>query len=122
MSDSKSSKQKNDEKEEKEDAPVKVNCFGGEEILPDFSVGKMAEQQVTELDCIWDEPITYELQVELLLCLHRIIEHFAAAAMSIQQSRPFDAVCIIIPGAIAAISDAIIRQLAIDEPSDVSGS
>jgi hypothetical protein len=82
----------------------------------------MAEQKVTELDCIWDEPITYELQVELLLCLQRIIEHFAAAAMSIHQCRPFDAVCIVIPGAIAAISDAIMRQLAVDEPSDVSTS
>jgi hypothetical protein len=57
--------------------------------------------------------------VELLITLQRIIEHFGAAAMSIQQSRPFDAVCIVVPGCITAIADSIMRKLAIDEPSVV---
>lgn len=52
--------------------------------------------------------------------LQRLIEHFAAAAMSIQQSRPFDAVCIVVPGCICAIGDAIMRKIAVDEPSAVS--
>lgn len=39
--------------------------------------------------------------------------------MSIQQSRPFDAVCIIVPGCICAIADAIMRKIATDEPSAV---
>ena len=39
--------------------------------------------------------------------------------MSIQQSRPFDGVGIVVTGCIAALSDAIIRKLAIDEPSEV---
>jgi hypothetical protein len=58
-------------------------------------------------------------QVELLITLQRVTEHFAAAAMSIQQSRPFDAVCIVVVGCIAALSDAIMRKLAIDEPSEL---
>ena len=48
-----------------------------------------------------------------MITLQRLIEHFAAAAMSIQQSRPFDAVCIVVPGCICAISDAIMRKIAI---------
>ena len=37
--------------------------------------------------------------------------------MSIQQSRSFDGVCIIVVGCITAIADAIIRKIAIDQPS-----
>ena len=59
------------------------------------------------------------MQVELLLSLQRISQQFAAAAMSIQQSRSFDAVCIITSGCLAALSDAIIRKLATDQPSEV---
>lgn len=117
--DSKIARKRLEEKEEKADnVPTKVKCYG-EELMPDFSVGKEIEQKVTEMNCIWDEPISYALQVELLLSLQRIVEHFAAAVVSIQQSRPFDAVCVIIPGAIATISDAIMRQLAQDDPSEV---
>jgi hypothetical protein len=102
---------------EEKETPVPVKCFG-EEALPDFAVGKDFEKEVTESPCIWDEPITYELQVELLLTIQRLAENFAAAAMSIQQSRPFDAVCIIVPACMSCLSDAIIRKLAVDEPSE----
>lgn len=50
--------------------------------------------------------------------IQRLAEHFAAAVLSIQQSRPFDGVCIVVSGCMAAISDAIIRKIAIDEPSE----
>eukprot|EP01038_Epipyxis_sp_PR26KG_P004031 gene4031-5768_t len=93
--------------------------FFGEEILPDFEAGKVAEAALLEQYCMWDEEIGYELQVELLITLQRITEHFAAAAMSINQSRPFDAVCIIVSGCLAALSDAIIRKIATDEPSEM---
>ena len=56
---------KKSKKEEIEEKPVvveKVECFG-EELTPDFSVGKEAERKLTLLDCIWDGSITYELQV-----------------------------------------------------------
>jgi hypothetical protein len=56
-------KSKKDEvEEEKEIIVEKVECFG-EELQPDFSVGKEAERALTELECIWDGSITYELQV-----------------------------------------------------------
>ena len=45
------------------------------------------------------------------------MEHFIAASMSLVQTRSFDAVCIIVSGAIAAISDALMRKIAIDQPS-----
>ena len=54
-----------------------------------------------------------------MITLQRIAEHFLASAMSIQQSRPFDGVCIVVSGCIAALSDAIMRQLAMDEPSEM---
>jgi hypothetical protein len=65
-------KSKKDEvEEEKEIIVEKVECFG-EELQPDFSVGKEAERALTELECIWDGSITYELQVSsihLFACL-----------------------------------------------------
>ena len=42
---------------------IKKTTFFGEEILPDFNIGKRIESQVTDEYCIWDEPINYELQV-----------------------------------------------------------
>ena len=85
----------------------------------DTSVGTAEQEKELDAPCIWDQPITYELQIELLLTLQRITEHFAASSMSIQQSRSFDGVCIIVPGCLAAIADAVIRQIATDEPSEV---
>jgi len=82
-------------------------------------VGVEKQMEIIKSDCIWDEDIEYELQVELSITLQRIMEHFAASVLSIQQSRPFDAVCIIVPGCICAIADSIIRRRAIDLPSEV---
>jgi hypothetical protein len=62
--DKKSRQQKREEKEkEKEDlTPPKVKCFGEEEN-PDFKLGESIEAEFVEQPCIWDEPISYELQV-----------------------------------------------------------
>jgi len=87
--------------------------------LPDFAAGLANEQEFVNEPCIWDQPITYELQVELLLELQRITEHFGASVFSIQQDRSFDSVVIVVMGAIAAIADAIIRRRANDLPSEV---
>lgn len=54
-----------------------------------------------------------------MLTLKRLTEVFTAAAMSIQSSRPFDGVCIVVTGVIAAIADATIRRLATDRASEV---
>jgi hypothetical protein len=66
--------------------------FGGVKVQPDFEYGKRCQAEATQEPCMWNAPITYELQVEMMLCLQRITEHFAAAALSIQQSRSFDGV------------------------------
>jgi hypothetical protein len=104
------------EEKDEEERLTKVECFGNQ-LVPDYSVGSEVENEILRMDCIWDGPITYELQVELMIALQRICEHFVAAAMSIQQSRPFDAVCIVVPGCICAISDTLMRKIATDEPS-----
>lgn len=110
---------KDDKKEEEEEEKVEDHWEGfGEHVEADLSIGKEFEQRIVEADCIWDEEIDYELQVELLLSLQRITEHFVAAVLSIQQARPFDAVCIIVTGCLCALSDAIMRKIAIDEPSE----
>ena len=70
----------------------------GTEEIPNFEEGKRIENEFVEQPCIWDQAITYELQVELMLTLQRLSEHFAAALFSVQQSRPVDAVAIITSG------------------------
>ena len=72
-----------------------------------------------EEPCLWDAPITYELQMELVTTLRRLTQHFIAAAMSQQQSRSLDAVCVTVCGCMAAIADAVLRRRAYDLPSEV---
>lgn len=55
-----------------------------------------------------------------MILLQRIIEHFAAAAFSLQATRSFDAVKIIVPAVIASIADVVMRKKATDIPSEVS--
>ncbi len=69
--------------------------------------------------CIWATPIRYALQLDILILLQRIIEHFASSALSLQATRSFDAVRIIVPACIAAIADAAMRKKATDIPSEV---
>jgi len=86
----------------------------------DRSAGNVAEVEATTATCYWDAPLTYELQVELLLTVGRLAECFTAAAMSLQHNRSFDAVCMVVPGVMAAVSDALLRRLAFDRPSELS--
>lgn len=92
--------------------------YFGEKLDPDFAGGKVNEEEFIKQECIWNEPITYELQLELLLTIQRLVEQFASAFFSIHQNRSFDAVGITVTGCMAAISDSIFRQIAIDEPSE----
>ncbi len=57
------------------------------------------------------------MQVELLLVLQRLTEHFAAATMSIEPTRPFDSVRIVVCGCICAIADSLLRRHATNNPS-----
>lgn len=54
---------------------TQVKCFG-EKIDPDFESGKKVELEMTEQECMWDEPINYELQVcfRWLLLAHAYIQ------------------------------------------------
>lgn len=71
-------------------------------------------------NCIWRTPIRYALQLDVLILLQRIIEHFASSAFSLQATRSFDAIRIIVPACIAAIADSAMRRRATDIPSEVS--
>lgn len=84
----------------------------------DFSVGEAAQSKIHAEPCIWDEDITRELQVEMALTLQRLMEQFAAACFSIQQTRSFDAVCVCVPGCICAIADSILRRRPTDYTSE----
>ena len=86
----------------------------------DTDPGADSVRKATELPCIWDEEICYELQVELLMVLQRIMEHFTAAVLSMQASKALDGVRVVIPGCVCAISDAVIRRRAYDQPSEAS--
>jgi hypothetical protein len=112
-------KKKKETSTETEAAPTKLIFYGSEEV-PDFKEGLSNEEKMHNLPCIWDQPMTYELQVELLLTLQRLMELLAMAGLSIQQSRSLDATMIIVSGSIAAIADSIIRKEATDEPSECS--
>ena len=97
-----------------------AEAAGGGESLPqpDLARGEAEEEAMArEAVCIWDEDITYGLQESVLATLHRLMEHFAAAAVSIPLSRSFDAVCCVVPGCIAAIADSVMRRAATDHPS-----
>lgn len=62
----------------------------------------------------------YGTQLDILLVLWRLAEHFASAAVSMAASRSFHGVRIVVPAAIATIADAVLRIHASDIPSAVS--
>lgn len=60
----------------------------------------------------WDAvhtQMTRACQLELLLILRRLAEHFAAAACTLASNKGFDATKITVFGAIAAIADRVAR-------------
>jgi hypothetical protein len=59
-------------------------------------------------------------QLELLLLLARLAEHFAAAAFSTKASKSLDAVKLVVLGAIAAAADYVLRQRATDRTSAIT--
>ena len=83
----------------------------------DSSPGEVVVLSVWSQSCILDEEISYELQVELLLVLQRIMEHFSTEVLSLQASRSLDALRIILPGCMCVIGEAVIHHRAFDNPS-----
>jgi hypothetical protein len=68
----------------------------------------------------WFGEMRYALQLDVLLLLKRLMEHFASSAFAINTSREFDAVKIVVAGAIVTIGDVFMRKIAIDIPSEAS--
>lgn len=71
--------------------------------------------------CLWHAAsVRYETQLDVLILLQRLIEHFAAAAFTVDHTRPIDAVRMVVPLCIAAVADALLRKVAVDIPSIIS--
>lgn len=41
--------------------------YFGDVVLPDFDAGKVVENRITDEECMWDQPIEYELQVYICI-------------------------------------------------------
>ena len=66
--------------------------------------------------CIWgSQRRLYSAQLDIAILLERLVEHFAAAAFSIEHTRHTDGPRMLVPAAIAAILDAVLRV----PPTDV---
>ena len=59
----------------------------------------------------------YAQQLDLMLLLKRIIEHFVSSVFTVDHTRALDAVRMVVPACIAAVADVVMRQLAVDIPS-----
>jgi len=107
----------NDEGEEN----ARVEAKEESEAKPNLENGMKAEKVACGLECLWQtsEPLEYAQQLEVMVTLQRLIEHFMAAVMSPAQSRFLDAVTTIIPGCLSAVADAVMRIAAFDTPSEV---
>jgi len=68
---------------------------------------------------VWITPMRYGLQLDVMILLQRIMEHFAASVFAIVNSRSFDAVRLIVPACICAIGDVVMRKIATDIPSEL---
>ena len=68
--------------------------------------------------CIWRTPMRYGLQLDLTICLGRILEHFMAAAFSLHTTKSLDAIKLIITTSIGLFVDSILRRPATDQPSE----
>ncbi len=82
-------------------------------VLPVPDRSKMSE-------CIWHAPMRYALQLDVLLLLKRLLEHFCSSAFAINTSREFDAVKIVVGSVVLTIADVFLRKVATDIPSEVS--
>ena len=70
------------------------------------------------LTCVWQTPMSYSIQIDITLCLGRIMEHFISSVFSLYPSKSLDALKIIITGCIAAILDVTLRKVGTDQPSE----
>eukprot|EP00960_Hanusia_phi_P029240 747854-Hanusia_phi.AAC.2 len=70
--------------------------------------------------CIWQKPIRYETQVDILRLVHSISRFYAASIMSLPHTRTLEAARLLTLGSMVSISDAVLRKRALDFPSMLS--
>jgi len=75
---------------------------------------------VGHANCYWGAPMRYALQLDVILLLKRLLEHFVSSAFAINTTREFDAVKIVVAAVITTIADVFLRKIATDIPSEVS--
>jgi hypothetical protein len=68
--------------------------------------------------CVWQTPMSYSCQLDLCICLGRILEHFISSAYSLQNNKPLDAIKLIVTSMIAAMVDVTLRHISIDQTSE----
>ena len=62
----------------------------------------------------------YAIQLDVLVLLRRLLEHFTSSAFYINTSPEFDAVKIVVSSVIVTIGDVFLRKIATDIASEVS--
>lgn len=70
--------------------------------------------------CIWAQPLSYSQQLDMVILLQRVTEHFASSALSLHPTKAFDAVRIVVMACITALADSVLRRRASDNPSAIS--
>lgn len=77
-------------------------------------------RSATDYDkCIWSQTsVAYSIQIDLCICLGRIMEHFISAAFSLHSTKSLDALKLLICASIASILDALLRKVSVDQPSE----
>lgn len=68
--------------------------------------------------CVWQTPMSYSIQIDLAICLGRIMEHFISSVFSLFSTKSLDALKITLTGCIAAILDVTLRKVGTDQPSE----
>lgn len=68
--------------------------------------------------CVWQSPMTYSQQIDVAICLGRIMEHFISSVFSLVSTKSLDALKVILTGCIAAILDATLRKVSTDQASE----
>lgn len=68
--------------------------------------------------CIWRTPMRYGLQLDLVICLGRIMEHFISATFSMHTTKAKDGLNLVLTACITALTDVILRKAATDQPSE----
>ena len=100
--------------------PKALSLFVGLATIKEEQVTVVEEEEdAATIKCIWREPMAYSDQLDLLLLLQRIMEHFASAAFSLDHTQSMDAVRMVVPACIACVADVVMRQVATDIPSEV---